>query len=75
MNAIDYAPLNARREFYRLSEPLDLRGPIFLAALGLLLLDALVVFWLAGGISRLIQRRRRRRRRVACDRHRLALAT
>ncbi len=44
---IDITGLNARREAYRLSEPLDLRGPVFLAALGMLLIDALVVFWLA----------------------------
>ena len=29
MNPLDFSPLNARREGYRLSEPLDLRGPIF----------------------------------------------
>jgi hypothetical protein len=40
------------------SEPQDLRGPIFLAALVLLVLDALVVFWLSGGIARLKPRRR-----------------
>jgi hypothetical protein len=57
--AIDVSPLNARRDVYRLSEPLDLRGPVFLAALGLLLIDALVVFWLAGGLSRLTRQRRR----------------
>jgi len=34
-----------------------LRGPLFLAALALLLIDALVVFWLAGGLYRLIPRR------------------
>ena len=56
---IDTAPLNARRDVYRVSEPLDLRGPIFLAALALLLLDALVVFWLAGGVGRLMRSRRR----------------
>ncbi len=56
---IDFAPLNARLEAYRSSEPEDLRGPIFLVALGLLLLDALIVFWLAGGMSRLVPRRRR----------------
>ena len=50
-DVIDVSPLNARRDVYRLSEPLDLRGPIFLAGLALLLLDALVVFWLAGGIE------------------------
>jgi hypothetical protein len=55
---IDFAPLNAQREPYRLGEPQDLRGPILLAALGLLLLDALVVFWLSGGIARLTFRRR-----------------
>ena len=56
---IDVAPLNARRDIYRVSEPVDLRGPVFLAGLGLLLLDALVVFWLAGGLSRLTRTRRR----------------
>ncbi|MGD9922950.1 MAG: DUF4159 domain-containing protein, partial [Pseudorhodoplanes sp.] len=56
---IDVTGLNARRDIYRLSEPLDLRGPIFLAGLALLLLDALVVFWLAGGLSRLTRTRRR----------------
>ncbi len=50
--------LNARREAYRVSEPEDLRGPILLAALGLLALDALVVFLLAGGLGRFIRRRR-----------------
>jgi hypothetical protein len=55
---IDFAPLGARVERYRVGEPQDLRGPIFLTALGLLLLDALVVFWLAGGISRLAGLRR-----------------
>jgi len=38
-----------------MSEPQDLRGPVMLAALGLLALDALVVFWLAGGIARLFR--------------------
>jgi hypothetical protein len=55
---LDFSPLNARRDQYRLGEPQDLRGPILLAALGMLLLDALVVFWLAGGIARLTFRRR-----------------
>src|ERR1700721_1270139 len=41
----------------RTAEPQDLRGPVFLGALALLLIDALVVFWLAGGIYRLIPRR------------------
>jgi hypothetical protein len=55
---LDFSPLNARREQYRIGEPQDLRGPVFLTALGLLLLDALVVFWLAGGLARLTFRRR-----------------
>jgi hypothetical protein len=58
-DVVDVASLNARRDVYRLSEPRDLRGPIFLAGLGLLLIDALVVFWLAGGLSRLTRTRRR----------------
>jgi hypothetical protein len=51
--------LNARVEEYRLSEPRDLRGPILLVALMLLALDALVVFWLAGGIKQMMRPRRR----------------
>jgi hypothetical protein len=58
LTAIDYAPLSARREPYRVGEPQDLRGPIFLASLALLLLDGLVVFWLAGGLARLTRRGR-----------------
>jgi hypothetical protein len=58
MAKLDFSPLNAHREQYRFGEPQDLRGPILLTALGLLLLDALVVFWLAGGIARLTFRRR-----------------
>ena len=55
---LDVSPLNARLDVYRHGEPLDLRGPIFLTALVLLLLDALVVFWLSGGLSTLRMRRR-----------------
>jgi Domain of unknown function (DUF4159)/Aerotolerance regulator N-terminal len=55
---LDISALNARREAYRMSEPEDLRGPILLAALALLALDALVVFLLAGGIGQLVRRRR-----------------
>ena len=55
---LDVSPLNARLDVYRHGEPLDLRGPIFLAALALLLLDALVVFWLSGGLGALRLRRR-----------------
>jgi hypothetical protein len=56
---LDVGPLAARIEAYRQGEPQDLRGPIFLTALGLLVLDALIVFLLAGGLARLMPRRRR----------------
>jgi Domain of unknown function (DUF4159)/Aerotolerance regulator N-terminal len=55
---LDTSALNARREAYRTIEPQDLRGPILIAALTLLALDALVVFLLAGGIRQLVRRRR-----------------
>src|SRR5262249_57823245 len=48
---LDISALNARKEAYRMSEPQDIRGPVLLAALVLLALDALVVFWLAGGVQ------------------------
>jgi hypothetical protein len=57
LSPIDFRPLNPRYEYFRTTEPQDLRGPIFLAALALLLIDALVVFWLAGGLQRLLPRR------------------
>ncbi len=54
---LDFSPVSrAAHEIYRKSEPRDLRGPIFLAALGLFLIDALVVLYLGGGIARLIPR-------------------
>ncbi len=55
---LDISSLNARIDAYRHGEPLDLRGPIFLAALALLLLDALVVISLSGGLAALLPRRR-----------------
>jgi hypothetical protein len=55
---LDVSPLNARLDAYRQGEPLDLRGPLFVGALVLLLIDALVVFWLAGGLTSLTHRRR-----------------
>ena len=58
--ALDYSPLNARLEAYRVSEPQDLRGPVLLAALALLIIDALVVFFLAGGVGQVLRRRPRR---------------
>jgi Domain of unknown function (DUF4159)/Aerotolerance regulator N-terminal len=60
LKPLDFSPLvNARHEVYRTTAPLDLRGPIFLAALALFLLDTLVVLFLGGGIQRLIPRRSR----------------
>jgi len=56
--ALDFSPLvNASREIYRTSEPQDLRGPVLLAAIALLLIDSIVVLFLGGGIQRLIPRR------------------
>jgi Domain of unknown function (DUF4159)/Aerotolerance regulator N-terminal len=55
---IDLSPLTARIEPYRLSEPKDLRGVVFVTALVLLLVDSLVVFSLGGGWHRLLPRRR-----------------
>jgi hypothetical protein len=57
LSPIDFRPLNPRFEYFRTTEPQDLRGPFFLAALALLLIDALVVFWLAGSMHRLLPRR------------------
>lgn len=55
---LDFSPLvNASREIYRTSEPQDLRGPVLLAAIALLLLDSILVLFLGGGIQRLIPRR------------------
>jgi uncharacterized protein DUF4159/aerotolerance regulator-like protein len=55
---LDFSPLNARVDVFRHGEPLDLRGPIFLGALGLLMIDALVVIMLSGGLASLLPRRR-----------------
>jgi len=52
---LDFSALTtATREVYRTSEPQDLRGPIFLVAMSLLLLDTIVVLFLGGGIQRLL---------------------
>ena len=70
---LDLAALNARRDVYRVSEPQDLRGPVMLAAMGLLALDALVVFFLAGGIATAVPppaRAGRRRASLLRDRRR-----
>jgi hypothetical protein len=63
---IDFSPLSARIEPYRLTEPKDLRGLVFVAALVLLLIDSLVVFSLAGGWHRLLPRRRAAAALVLC---------
>jgi hypothetical protein len=60
LSAVDYTPLNVRVEAYQVGEPQDLRGPVLLAALGLLALDALVVFLLAGGLAQAMRRKSRR---------------
>ncbi len=55
--ALDFSAFtHASHEIYRKSEPQDLRGPILLAALGLLLLDSLIVLYLGGGLGRLMPR-------------------
>jgi hypothetical protein len=59
LGMIDFTPLGARMEPYRQTEPIDLRGSVFVFALALLVVDSLVVFTLAGGIGRLLPRRRR----------------
>jgi hypothetical protein len=55
--ALDLSKLKANVEQYRRSEPVDLRATILSLVLLLLLIDALVVFWLAGGLNRLTRRR------------------
>jgi hypothetical protein len=45
-------------DVYRHGEPLDLRGPILLTGLALLMVDALVVVMLSGGLAALRPRRR-----------------
>ena len=46
-------------EPFRVGEPHDLRGPVLLLAFLLLMIDGMVVFWLSGGIGRLLRWRRR----------------
>ena len=57
---LDFAPLRARLEAYQLGEPLDLRGPVLVAAHTLLALDAIVVFLLAGGLGQILRKRPQR---------------
>jgi uncharacterized protein DUF4159/aerotolerance regulator-like protein len=57
LTPLDFSPLtHASREIYRKTEPQDLRGPILLGALGLFLVDSLLVLYLGGGIARLLPR-------------------
>ena len=57
LTPLDFSALvGANWEIYRKSEPQDLRGPILLAALGLFLLDTLIVLYLGGGAARLVPR-------------------
>jgi hypothetical protein len=55
--ALDLSKLKANVEAYRRSEPVDLRAALLSLVLALLLIDALVVFWLAGGLNRFTRRR------------------
>ncbi len=55
--ALDLSKLKASIEPYRRSEPVDLRAALLSLVLLLLVIDALIVFWLAGGMNRLTHRR------------------
>ena len=55
--ALDLSKLNAQIEAYRRTEPIDLRAALLSLVLSLLIVDALIVFWLAGGFNRLVRRR------------------
>ncbi|MGQ3672127.1 DUF4159 domain-containing protein [Xanthobacter sp. TB0136] len=54
---LDFPALGAQVEPVRDSTPQDLRGAVLLGAILLLLLDALAVLWLTGGLARLFRRR------------------
>jgi hypothetical protein len=56
--SLDFSGLNSRIDIYWHGEPRDLRGPIFLGAFALLVLDALIVIFLSGGFSNVLPRRR-----------------
>ncbi|MGQ3361813.1 MAG: DUF4159 domain-containing protein, partial [Phreatobacter sp.] len=53
LRRLDVGPLNATIERYRLGEPVDLRSPLVVTALILLLADGLIVLLIAGGLARL----------------------
>ncbi len=54
---LDFSTYGARVEPVQEGAPQDLRGPVLLGAILLLLLDALAVLWLTGGFSRLFRPR------------------
>jgi hypothetical protein len=56
--ALDTSPLRARHAAYRSAEPRDLRGWLLSGALGLFLLDAIVVAFMGAGLAGLLRRRR-----------------
>ncbi|MDP2803437.1 MAG: DUF4159 domain-containing protein [Phreatobacter sp.] len=60
LKRLDVGPLNATIERYRLGEPVDLRSPLVVTALILLLADGIIVFLIAGGLARLSFGQRRR---------------
>ncbi|QCI63484.1 DUF4159 domain-containing protein [Phreatobacter stygius] len=53
LKPLDLRPLGAAIERYRVGEPVDLRSPLVIAALILLLADGIAVFVIAGGLARL----------------------
>jgi hypothetical protein len=55
--ALDTSPLRAQHAAYRNAEPRDLRGWLLSGALGLFLLDALVIAIMGAGIAGLLRRR------------------
>jgi len=54
---LDVSSLGARIDVYRQGEPVDLRGPMFIAALIMLLIDALIVIMMGGGLGAMRRRR------------------
>ncbi len=55
--ALDTSTLKARRATYTNAEPRDLRGLILTVALGLFLIDAIIVAIIGGGLTALVRRR------------------
>lgn len=57
ITALDTSALKARRATYTQTEPQDLRGMMLSTALGLFLIDAIIVALLGGGLFALLRRR------------------